>query len=82
MNERETRLDILLALIKSANNFESLNDEDEFVPMSFTEAIICAQIASEWVASGNVPTDDDWARYDKQITKAIAEAEAETANKH
>lgn len=80
MSDRETRLDILLALIKSANNFESLNDEDEYVPMSFTEAIIAAQIASEWVTSGNVPTDADWARYDKTITQAVAEAE--TANKH
>ena len=80
MSEAETRLDILLAIIRGAHNFKSLNEDGELAPMSFQEAMICAQLGAEYVASGKVPTDEDWERYEPKINNAMAEAE--TTSKH
>lgn len=79
MSDRNTRKELLIALLQNADNFPSLVEEGHYVPMSFQTAIICAHIAAGWVETGEVPTDEDW---DAHEPAPEVMATPETTSKH
>jgi hypothetical protein len=71
-NPKATRLTLFLAMLNNAERFAS--------PITPMECLIVAHLACEWIESGEVPSPEEWDRYDYEMEDAIDEAETATKN--
>jgi len=58
-NPKATRLTLFLAMVNNAERFAA--------PMSPMEALIISHFAAEWVDTGEVPSPEEWDKYDYEI---------------